>query len=464
MDFSLYDQLLSPVIVLNQNNNIIYYNFTCSTFFHLSPRKLSKITKVEELFQKSKINLNDYIQEVRNNKQFTTTPEFSFEVENGEEITVILKFLPQEENIIINLIDFSIEYRLQKKYRKQLKELKESHEQIVSAEKLASLGQLVSSIGHEISTPLIIINDHIEALKNAIKLEDQETSFVEVEKIESGINRVVKVFNNLKTIIKNKKENTNIVCVEKACENVKDFFVSMSLLKGIELQIKVKNERLWVIGNEVNLEQVLINLVTNSAQAIKIAKTKNPQICIEAYKDETSQAVVIKINDNGPGIDSSIKDKIFDIFFSTKEDEEGTGLGLALCKKLIKPFSGEIKLNDKDVGCEFELTFPIVEMGSFVATNKYLSGESAEENQKILIVGKNINEVKEVYNFFTNSQYITTVTNELSNVDMLVDFFMIDFIVSLEKTKGMTDFEEVLDLSDVEQNQRIKDLESRFGN
>jgi hypothetical protein len=109
-------------------------------------------------------------------------------------------------------------------------------------------------------------------------------------------------------------------------------------------------------GGKIN--QVFMNIISNSIQALTNSKIKKPEITITTEKMDSS--VRISISDNGPGIPDEIKDRIFEPFFTTKPVGEGTGLGLSIVYQIIENLHGQITVNSEiDKGTEFIITLPI---------------------------------------------------------------------------------------------------------
>lgn len=170
------------------------------------------------------------------------------------------------------------------------------------------------------------------------------------------------------------------VCGEQASEIFDDFLdfiretplttqpvsVSQLVKDGIELASKrdeIKNieltedieENLFVLGDNSKLKRVIMNLVSNAVEVLKIKKTKGGLIHISACK--SADQVIIKIKDNGPGIPSSIKNTLFDAFV-TSEKSNGTGLGLAIVKQFVLAQKGTISVENIE-GAVFTITLPI---------------------------------------------------------------------------------------------------------
>jgi C4-dicarboxylate-specific signal transduction histidine kinase len=109
-----------------------------------------------------------------------------------------------------------------------------------------------------------------------------------------------------------------------------------------------------VFGNQAELNQVLINLLSNSVDAVQ--DVANARIEVKAYRREGN--IVVEISDNGPGIPVDIRKKIFEPFFTTKSPGKGTGLGLFIAQSVVKKHGGSIEINSDNLGAHSKITLP----------------------------------------------------------------------------------------------------------
>ena len=255
-----------------------------------------------------------------------------------------------------------------------LLELQNTQSQLVNQEKMASLGVLTAGIAHEINNPINFISSGISGIENL--LEDLEQIFVnqennQIEKenckniletisnlkfllqnINIGVKRTVDIIKSLRTFSRESGENFSLADIN---ENIDSTLV---LLKN---QYKNKIEIIKNYGNippifcEISkINQVFLNLIINAIHAIK----DKGKIQISTYTE--NNYVVIKISDNGMGINKDIEDKIFEPFFTTKEVGKGTGLGLSISYSIIKSHKGKLKFSSKvNEGTDFFVFLPV---------------------------------------------------------------------------------------------------------
>ncbi len=224
---------------------------------------------------------------------------------------------------------------------------KEAEEQ----NKLSYLGLLSSGLAHEIKNPLNTLKLNIQLLEEGLKGgTDKEELFGSIKPMLNQIKRLEKLTRdflmyskplepefrsvNLKSLVK----ETCLTYLEEAKEN------------GIELVISESGEEREVSGDENMLRIIFSNLLLNAIQA---SEGENKIDINLFFGDKVAEVDFI---DYGPGIPEEIRDKIFDVFFTTKP--EGTGLGLSIVKKLIEANKGEILLIHKEKGAHFKVKIP----------------------------------------------------------------------------------------------------------
>lgn len=221
--------------------------------------------------------------------------------------------------------------------------------------------KLLSVMTHEIMNSVAPISSLAETLKNRIvesneqtdnykeTLADIETGITTIKKRSEGLLRFTETYRNLSKI---NKVNQSNVSVLELFEHVQQLMQPSIDNKKIDFNIILKDPLLQVNVDSGLIEQVLINLTLNAMDAVK--NTEFPKIILSA--ELISNKIVIKISDNGHGIDAELLDKIFIPFFSTKKT--GNGIGLSLCKQVMMLHKGNISVKSSiNQGTIFSLSF-----------------------------------------------------------------------------------------------------------
>ena len=236
-----------------------------------------------------------------------------------------------------------------------LKELKETQLQLINSEKMASLGQLVAGVAHEINTPLASINsnnDILSTLISRLEIPDEKllNTFENINKIDKeAIKRINRIVKSLKSFVRLDESDLQDADINKELD------LTLELIRH-ETKNRIKITKNYgeipLIKCYPNmLNQVFMNILINACHSIE--NTGEITISTE-FEDEN---LVVKIKDTGAGIDESIKDKLFNAGTTTKKI--GTGLGLAISKKIIEKHNGTITFTtEKNLGTEFVVKIP----------------------------------------------------------------------------------------------------------
>ena len=238
-------------------------------------------------------------------------------------------------------------------------ELIEKNIQLENAAKLATLGELSAGIAHEINNPLTIIYGKLKLVLSLLKSgkESKEQIFNHIETILKTVDRISSVVRNLKLFSKGENEVIKndidiISLIESSFQLFEDRFNS----HNIKINFNKGNSKLIIKGNEAQLSQVVLNLISNSIDAVEILNER--WISVEVIKVDENQ-MRIEFTDSGHGISIEHSKKIMQPFFTTKETGKGAGLGLSVTYGIIKAHGGEFYLNRNHHNTQFVVNLPI---------------------------------------------------------------------------------------------------------
>lgn len=237
-----------------------------------------------------------------------------------------------------------------------LNELKETQIQLINSEKMASLGQLVAGVAHEINTPLASINsnnDILSTLISRLDIDDEKLlkTFENINKIDKeAIKRINRIVKSLKSFVRLDESELQEADINKELDLTIDLIHHETKNR---IKIVRNYSEIPLIKCYPNmLNQVFMNLLINACHSIENTGE------IGIFTTVENNNLVVKIKDNGKGIDDNIKDKIFNAGTTTKKI--GTGLGLAITKKIIEKHKGTISFStQKNKGTEFVVTIPV---------------------------------------------------------------------------------------------------------
>ncbi|MFZ1799037.1 MAG: ATP-binding protein [Chitinophagaceae bacterium] len=262
-----------------------------------------------------------------------------------------------------------------------LSNLKSTQAQLIQSEKMASLGELTAGIAHEIQNPLNFVNNFSEVNKELLvelndeiekgNYDDAKAITKDVIDNEEKINHhgkragdIVKGMLQHSQTSKGQNEATDINAL--ADEYLRLAYHGLKA-KDKSFNATLKNDFDESIGKiniiPQDMGRVLLNLITNAFYAVdekKKAGKENYDPTVSVSTKKIINTIEIKVADNGNGIPPSIKEKIFQPFFTTKPTGQGTGLGLSLAYDIVKAHGGELKVESKEVeGTTFKIIMPI---------------------------------------------------------------------------------------------------------
>ncbi len=258
-------------------------------------------------------------------------------------------------------------------YAKKMEEIAEARaEQLIHADRLATLGTMAAGIMHEINNPATFISGNIQILQNKFlpiiqqileesgKTEDMKIKIMieelpkMCEGVLTGVARIRKITDGLKAFSSSHKTELKTLSLNQCIKNALSFCESSVSKKILIAYDEVSNDLLFA-GDSQQIEQIIINVIINSSHALEDVHA--PQISIMVSSENGKHILTIK--DNGKGISEDVLDKIWQPFFTTKPKGEGTGLGLSICKEMIEAHKGTMEYTGKDgTGAEFTITIP----------------------------------------------------------------------------------------------------------
>ncbi|MCB2219040.1 MAG: nuclear transport factor 2 family protein [Bacteroidetes bacterium] len=283
--------------------------------------------------------------------------------------------------------DFVVLEEAKERVERALSDLKATQSQLVHAEKMASLGELTAGIAHEIQNPLNFVNnfsevstDLMEELKEELQNGDTEEVNAIATDLLQNLEKITHHGKRASNIVKSMLEHSRTGSGEKQLTDLNalaDEYLRLAYHglrakdKSFNADFKLEADEdlpmVKVLGQDIG--RVLLNLINNAFYAVSEKAIQNnegykPNVIIKTKK--LDDKIEIRVKDNGYGIPDTVKDKIFQPFFTTKPTGEGTGLGLSLSYDIIKAHNGELKvtsnegkgLSAEQAGTEFIIILP----------------------------------------------------------------------------------------------------------
>ena len=337
---TLLDVSMEMIFIHDENLEIVDLNKTAI-------RMLNSYSK-EDIIGK---NLKEFfaqesIATLQKNIQLENNDIFEGKIEK-EELNVLIK----TESFQNNNQKFFITSAL------DITEMKRKEFQLVQQSRLAQMGEMLSMIAHQWRQPLNVIAVLIEMM--LLKAQTNKLAIEEVQsiskKIMTQVNYLSKTIDDFKEYFKPQKKPKRTT-IETIILGVIELVEASLSFHDVQLDLELKTNK-EIVTFENELQQAILNIVKNAESALEKNDASNRYITIRAYSEDPFN--IIEIEDNGGGIDEKIMSKIFDPYFSTKDEKNGTGLGLYMAKMIIeKHCQGKLKAQNTKEGAKFIIELP----------------------------------------------------------------------------------------------------------
>jgi signal transduction histidine kinase len=233
-------------------------------------------------------------------------------------------------------------------------ELQQSREHLLQAEKLAMVGKLAAGVAHTIRNPLTSVNMRLFSLERSLKLSQTQREDFEV--IAEEVGHIDTIVQNFLEFARPPKLKIQSISPSEAVDMALQLLRHRLESYGVRVELDRQNRLPKIEADPEQLKEVLINLLVNACEAMG----EGGSIVIREEEDVAEplgRVVVIRVQDNGPGMPKSVRDKVFQPFFSTKE--EGTGLGLSIAYRIVEEHGGWLSLKSREGGgTTFTITLP----------------------------------------------------------------------------------------------------------
>jgi two-component system, NtrC family, sensor kinase len=234
---------------------------------------------------------------------------------------------------------------LQKMVEERTRQLKESHEQLLHQDKMASLGKLSSSVVHEINNPVAGILNLVLLSKRILKEDSITESELGVfqqylDLMETETRRVTRIIGNLLAFARQSKIEVTRFDVNELIEQILMLNANLLRLNKIRIIEDLERNLPLIKGSEDQIQQVVMNLISNAVESMAQAQRK--RLTLKTCSSPDKNAVKMQITDTGAGIPNANISKIFEPFFTTKKKGKGVGLGLSVVYGIIEEHGGKM--------------------------------------------------------------------------------------------------------------------------
>ena len=234
------------------------------------------------------------------------------------------------------------------------KNLQVAEQTLAQSSKLAALGEMSAAISHELNQPLAAMRTYLAGAKLLLQRKRPDEALTSFQRIDDLIGRMGAITRQLKSYARKGGEDLIAVDVRSAINGALEIMEPQLKARQISISKTLPIEPVFILGDQLRLEQVMVNLVRNALDATSTIVL--PEIEILLLADETA---ILTVRDNGEGI--SDLNELFEPFFTTKKPGDGVGLGLAISTGIITDLGGRlVARNGSAAGAVFQVTLPII--------------------------------------------------------------------------------------------------------
>ena len=225
-------------------------------------------------------------------------------------------------------------------------ELRKTQADLIQAGKLAGLGQMSAALSHEFNQPLAAAKTYADSAALLIDRGRVPEAQDNVRRISALIDRMASISRHLRNFARKPNEKLGPVPLPEVIADTMEIVAPRLKAADARLTVELEEEGLVVRAGPVRLQQVLVNIISNAADAVEGLGDRG--ITLSARRAEAR--IVVEVSDRGPGVPAAIAERIFDPFFTTKGVGRGLGLGLSISYNIIKDFGGNLSVCDRPGG------------------------------------------------------------------------------------------------------------------
>ncbi|MCI8699849.1 MAG: PAS domain S-box protein [Clostridia bacterium] len=366
----IVDRISDSYIVINEDNVITDFNKTLLTTLKIKDENVRN-KNIFQFMSKYKIDIEKIQKALIKVKNFNETERFEIKIEKANKyFTVEINTIRQKEQFLGVLILFKDITQ----HKEDMETIRRNQDILVERERLASLGQMIGGIAHNLKTPIMSVSGATEGLNELIReydlsidnpqvnSEDHHEIVKDMDEWIKKIRNYIEYMSDIITAVKG--QAVNFVDEEQEDFTVAELVKHVTILMRHELKNAIIylnsqincNDNIEIKGNINSLVQVINNIISNAIQAYKGEPDKNIDMIISTEGNN----IVITIRDYGPGLPEEVQEKLFKEMVTTK-GKNGTGLGLYMSYSNIRAhFSGDITVKTKaGKGTEFNIIIPV---------------------------------------------------------------------------------------------------------
>jgi two-component system NtrC family sensor kinase len=413
---SLLDQVTSAVVATDRTGRIVYCNAFVEHVAQWGPRELQD-RSILDVFLPGGEDRGEAIRR-RLEESGLWEGEAWVVRRDGSQFPAFLRAAPTRDHdgrvtgFVVTGDDISDRKRSEEELRRQ-------RDALYQSEKLAAMGQLLAGVAHELNNPLSVVMGQASLMAQTVK---EGPLGARVEKIIKASERCARIVRNFLALARQHPPERRAVAINQVIDEAAELLAYPLRVDGVDVRLELGRDVpvLWADGHQ--LQQVLINLLTNAHQALR--ESAAPRcLTVTSRHDPDRARIVVEVADNGPGIPPEVLPRIFDPFFTTKPPGQGTGLGLPLCRGVVENHGGSLTVESAPgEGAVFRIELPVeppVEPSAPVAEAPAATATTV--SRRVILVVDDEREVAEILADFLRSDghQVLTATDGLAALEHL---------------------------------------------
>lgn len=244
-------------------------------------------------------------------------------------------------------------------WRQMEEQLQAQMKHAEETQRLVTMGEMASSLAHELNQPLAAISNYAAAAKSLLEAKAlrPEAAVDAFGRIDNQAKRAAAIIKRIRSFAKNKHDTQfAVVPVETIVTEAMELALIQAKKLGASISVEMEDGLPSINGDAVMLEQLLLNLLKNAMEALEPENNRNVELSVT--HEEQSDAIVFTIRDHGPGMSDEVKAMLFDAFFTTKKT--GMGIGLNICRTIVENHHGRLLVSDTEGGgTTFTVRIPV---------------------------------------------------------------------------------------------------------
>jgi two-component system sensor kinase FixL len=230
--------------------------------------------------------------------------------------------------------------------------LRDLRSELIHVSRLNELGQLVSALAHEVNQPLTAMTNYVSGMRRLLTAGNRQGAELAMERITEQANRARQIIQRLRNLVKKNEEERRVESLTTVIEEASALAL-VGVGPGLKLNIRVAADAAEAVIDKIQIQQVLLNLMRNAAEAMD----GSPRRELSITTARAEEMVEISVADTGPGLPELVRAKLFEPFVTTKPN--GMGVGLSVCRAIVEAHGGELRAGDAEGGgTVFRLTVP----------------------------------------------------------------------------------------------------------